>query len=38
MRYIAVDIPHYVIVLFICIAYSKPKLYSWLSPTRVYEL
>nr|DAU10744.1 MAG TPA: hypothetical protein [Caudoviricetes sp.] len=28
MRYIAVDIPHYVIVLFIFIAYSKPKLYS----------
>nr|DAF38200.1 MAG TPA: hypothetical protein [Caudoviricetes sp.] len=30
MRYIAVDIPHYVIVLFIFIVYSKPKLYSWL--------
>nr|DAN02856.1 MAG TPA: hypothetical protein [Caudoviricetes sp.] len=30
MRYIAVDIPHYVIILFIFIAYSKPKLYSWL--------
>nr|DAD97950.1 MAG TPA: hypothetical protein [Siphoviridae sp. ctybZ1] len=28
MRYISVDIPHYVIVLFTCSVYSKPKLYS----------
>nr|DAK21740.1 MAG TPA: hypothetical protein [Caudoviricetes sp.] len=38
MGYIAVDIPHFIFVLCGFIAYSKPNLYSWLMPTRIYEL